>query len=130
VKNPESQLILGGNDQYNLIFVLQIVKDFCQWIENLGGMEKSQMTEDTVQQLFEIGFDAPAARSLCVRFKELPVVTEGAAQAHNMPKVSLIIRPDSSDYTLTVPLPFLSILLYSFICLCIYCCFFLSSSVD
>jgi hypothetical protein len=72
--------------------VLQIVKDFCQWIENLGGMEKSQMTEDTVQQLFEIGFNAPAARALCVRFKELPAVTESAAQARNLPKVCIIIR--------------------------------------
>jgi hypothetical protein len=68
--------------------MLQIVKDFCQWVENLGGMEKSQMTEDTVQQLFEIGFDAPAATALCVRFKELPVMTEDTVQARNLPKVT------------------------------------------
>jgi hypothetical protein len=79
--------------------VLQIVKDFCQWIENLGGMEKSQMTEDTVQQLFEIGFNAPAARALCVRFKELAAVTESAAQARNLPKVCIIITPGCSDHT-------------------------------
>ncbi|XP_023718640.1 uncharacterized protein LOC111870518 [Cryptotermes secundus] len=66
-----------------------IVKDFCQWIENLGGMEKSQMTEDTVQQLFEIGFNTPAARAICVRVKELPAVTESAAQARNLPKRSV-----------------------------------------
>ncbi|XP_021931191.1 uncharacterized protein LOC110835365 [Zootermopsis nevadensis] len=43
-----------------------IIKNFCQWVENLGGEEKSRMTEDAVQQMFEIGFDAPAARSLCI----------------------------------------------------------------
>jgi hypothetical protein len=79
--------------------VLQIVKDFCQWVEKLGGMEKSQMTVESVQQLFEIGFDAPAARALCVRFKELPVVTDGTVQARNLPKVTVIIKPGSSDHT-------------------------------
>lgn len=97
--------------------MLQIVKDFCQWIENLGGMEKSQMTEDTVQQLFEVGFNTPAARAICVRFKELPAVTESAAQARNLPKVSIIIKPGCSDHKLVDPPPphFIVIL---------HCCFF------
>jgi hypothetical protein len=67
--------------------LLQIVKDFCQWVGSLGGVEKSLMTEDTVQQLFEIGFDTPAVRALCVRFKELPVVTESTVQARHLPEV-------------------------------------------
>jgi hypothetical protein len=111
--------MLGRYDHF--IFLLQIVKDFCQWIENLGGMEKSQMTEDTVQQLFEIGFNAPAARALCVRFRELPVVMESAVQARNLPKVCIIIRPGSSDHTLAVPPHF--IFLCSFVYLCIHYCF-------
>jgi hypothetical protein len=118
IQNAESQIMLGRNDQF--IFLLQIVKDFCQWVENLGGMEKSQMTEDTVQQLFEIGFNAPAARALCVRCQELPVVTESAVQARNLPKVCVIIRPSSSDHTLAVASHL--IFLCSFICLCISCC--------
>lgn len=51
-----------------------------------------------MQQLFEIGFNAPAARALCVRFKELPAVTESVAQARNLPKVCIIIRPGCSDH--------------------------------
>lgn len=45
------------------------------------------MTEDVLQQLFEIGFDAPATRALCVRYKELPVITDSAAQACHLPEV-------------------------------------------
>ena len=75
---------------YHLLFVLQIIKDFCQWTENLGGVEKSEMTEDVLHQLFEIGFDAPATRALCVRFKELPFITQSAAQAFHLPEVGEI----------------------------------------
>ncbi|GFG35729.1 hypothetical protein Cfor_05188, partial [Coptotermes formosanus] len=63
-----------------------IIKDFCQWSQNLGGVEKSDMTEDVLQQLFQIGFDAPATRALCVGFKELPVIAESAAQACHLPE--------------------------------------------
>ncbi|XP_069704889.1 uncharacterized protein [Periplaneta americana] len=66
-----------------------IIKDFCTWIESLGGVEKSPMTEDTVQQLFEIRFEGPAAKALCVRIKELPVVTETIAMARNVPQASI-----------------------------------------
>jgi hypothetical protein len=48
------------------------------------------MTEDVLQQLFQIGFDAPATRALCVGFKELPVIAESAAQACHLPEVSRI----------------------------------------
>ena len=75
---------------YHLLFVLQIIKDFCQWTENLGGVEKSEMTEDVLHQLFEIGFDAPATRALCVRFKELPFITRSAAQEFHLPEVGEI----------------------------------------
>jgi hypothetical protein len=81
---------------YKLSIVLQIIKEFCQWIERLGGEEKSQMTKDTVQHLFEISFDAPAATSLCVRFEELPVVPENVARARNLPEVSIGTRQSSS----------------------------------
>jgi hypothetical protein len=45
------------------------------------------MTEDVLHQLFEIGFDAPATRALCVQFKELPFITQSAAQAFHLPEV-------------------------------------------
>lgn len=54
------------------------------------------MTKDTVQHLFEISFDAPAATSLCVRFEELPVVPENVARARNLPEVSIGTRQSSS----------------------------------
>jgi hypothetical protein len=93
--------------------MMQIIQDFCQWVENLGGEEKSEITVDTMQQLFEIGFDAPAARSLCVRFEELPVVTETAARARNLPEVSVSTKkaprqgyqpfPDLAQHVITSP---------------------------
>jgi hypothetical protein len=72
---------------YRLLFALQIIKDFWQWTESLGGVEKSEITEDVLHQLFEIGFDAPATRALCVRFKELPFITQSAAQSCHLPEV-------------------------------------------
>ena len=82
--------IVMNTVHYHLLFVLQIIKDFCQWAENLGGVENSEMTEDILHQLFEIGFDAPATRALCVRFKELPVIARSAAQAFHLPEVGEI----------------------------------------
>jgi hypothetical protein len=78
---------------------LQITKDFCQWVENIGGTEESQITEERMHQLFEI---APAARPLCVRFEELPVATENAARAHNLPEVSIATREGCSAGDLNV----------------------------
>jgi hypothetical protein len=84
------EAIIQNNVRYPLLFVLQIIKDFCQWTESLGGVEKSEMTEDALHQLFEIGFDAPATRALCVQFKELPFITQSAAQAFHLPEVGEI----------------------------------------
>ncbi|PSN47580.1 hypothetical protein C0J52_17304 [Blattella germanica] len=50
------------------------------------------MTEGVLHQLFEIGFNAPAARSLCVNIRELPVITEQLAKARNRPEIVTSIR--------------------------------------
>jgi hypothetical protein len=73
---------------YNSLSVLQIIRGFCQWLENIDGGEKSTMTEGKLQQLFDIGFDVEAPMSPCVRSRELPLVAESAAGKRNLSQVS------------------------------------------
>ncbi|KAJ9596314.1 hypothetical protein L9F63_012647 [Diploptera punctata] len=95
LKDPHRNLKEKANNVTN-----SIIKDFCDWFRGLGGLHHPTVTEGVLQQLFEIGFDAPAAKALCVRSEELPVVTEDVAKARNLPECAVraglqrIIRED------------------------------------
>ncbi|XP_066992360.2 uncharacterized protein [Anabrus simplex] len=84
VLNPHLSL-----SQKAAIITDKITRDFCEWLRGLCGMEKTIMTEEVLTQLFEIGFDMPAARSLCVRIQEMSHVTAAIAKATNLPAAEL-----------------------------------------
>nr|CAD7573078.1 unnamed protein product [Timema californicum] len=63
-----------------------INKNFCDWLLSLGGLEQSTMTEEILTELFQIGFDTPAAHALCVKVQEMPVIPRAVARAVNVPQ--------------------------------------------
>ncbi|CAG2064607.1 unnamed protein product, partial [Timema podura] len=63
-----------------------INKNFCDWLLGLGGLEQSTMTEEILTELFQIGFDTPAAHALCVKVQEMPVIPRAVAKAVNVPQ--------------------------------------------
>lgn len=59
-----------------------------EWLSNIDtGEKKTTLDVPTVIKMFDIGFDTHAARSLRVRVKELPTVTEQIATARRLPWV-------------------------------------------
>lgn len=62
-----------------------------KWYESLGTTdgEDSFIDEHTLHELFQVGFDMPAAKPMAVRIKEMPTVPECLAKLRNEPKVGL-----------------------------------------
>ncbi|XP_054265743.1 uncharacterized protein LOC128988463 [Macrosteles quadrilineatus] len=52
----------------------KIAVDFCKWIKELGGDEKSFISEEIVKELFQIGMDNPASRAICMKTREKKVL--------------------------------------------------------
>ncbi|XP_017779353.1 PREDICTED: uncharacterized protein LOC108564751 [Nicrophorus vespilloides] len=67
---------------------LAIASEFVEWLKGLGGDESTILDVPVILSLFEIGFNAHAADSLCVRIKELNAVSKAVANARNMPEAS------------------------------------------
>ncbi|GLH03717.1 uncharacterized protein GBIM_09578, partial [Gryllus bimaculatus] len=77
--------------EYNLLekanhITHTITTEFLEWMESLGGVQQTELKEDILQQLFDVTFDLPAAHALCVRVRELPVVTKAIADAAFAPQ--------------------------------------------
>ncbi|XP_039279099.1 uncharacterized protein LOC111055636 [Nilaparvata lugens] len=68
------------------IITNMIAKDFCDWLRGLGGVEETSMDEDILKELFQIGLENPAARSICVQMRERPVVSHHLAEAVQIPE--------------------------------------------
>ncbi|KAK6620469.1 hypothetical protein RUM44_006870 [Polyplax serrata] len=65
-----------------------IIGNFMKWYESLGTTdgEDSFIDEHTLHELFQVGFDMPAAKPMAVRIKEMPTVPECLAKLRNEPK--------------------------------------------
>lgn len=59
-----------------------------KWLHQMGGEATSNLSVPTIISMFEIGFNTHAAKSLCVRLKEMPTVTDLVAKKRNVPGVS------------------------------------------
>lgn len=62
------------------------------WYQSLGAEEGegSFIDESTLNELFQVGFDMPAAKPVAIRIKEIPTVPLCLANYRNEPKVSRI----------------------------------------
>ncbi|XP_015428973.1 PREDICTED: uncharacterized protein LOC107185731 [Dufourea novaeangliae] len=65
----------------------RICKDFCQWLETLGGTDNT-VDEEILQDMFEIDFKAEACKAMQVLFKEMPVVPAEVAFIRHTPGAS------------------------------------------
>ncbi|KAG8248863.1 hypothetical protein J6590_032436 [Homalodisca vitripennis] len=66
----------------------KIAVDFCEWLRELGGSEKSFINEEILKELFQIGMDNPASRALCIKRKEKMVLYYKLAEFLRVPKKS------------------------------------------
>lgn len=79
-------------------FNVQIIQDFLDWYKSLGGdPNETSIDESTLQELFQIGFDMPAAKALAIRIKEMPTVPESLANLRNEPQVSIYLWHGGSN---------------------------------
>ncbi|XP_076620384.1 uncharacterized protein LOC143341381 [Colletes latitarsis] len=65
----------------------KICRDFCQWLETLGGTNKT-VDEEVLRDTFEIDFNAEACRAMQVSIQEIPVVPAEVALTRNSPGAS------------------------------------------
>ncbi|XP_045479136.1 uncharacterized protein LOC123684072 [Harmonia axyridis] len=63
----------------------RIAEEFVKWLQQMGGEATSNLSVQTIISMFEIGFNTHAAKSLCVRLKEMPTVTDLVAKKRNVP---------------------------------------------
>ncbi|KAK9870949.1 hypothetical protein WA026_009910 [Henosepilachna vigintioctopunctata] len=66
----------------------RIAEQFVKWLHQMGGESPSNLTVATIISMFEIGFNTHAAKSLSVRLKELPTVTDLMAKKRNVPQMA------------------------------------------
>ncbi|XP_053973303.1 uncharacterized protein LOC128873630 [Hylaeus volcanicus] len=64
-----------------------ICRDFCQWLDTLGGTDKT-VDEEVLRDMFEIDFNAEACRAMQVSIQEMPVVPADVALTRNSPGAS------------------------------------------
>lgn len=70
------------------IFVLQIAKNFVDWLNSIGGNDKNTLSVNSIKKMFQVGFHSHAATSLCVCIKEMPSVPDEVARAKYVKAVS------------------------------------------
>lgn len=61
--DPDATLKMRTENTMNAIF-----HDFCQWVESLGGTDKT-IDEEALRDMFEIDFDAEACKAMQVKEK-------------------------------------------------------------
>uniref|UniRef100_A0A1B6L837 Uncharacterized protein n=1 Tax=Graphocephala atropunctata TaxID=36148 RepID=A0A1B6L837_9HEMI len=66
----------------------KIAVDFCEWLRELGGSEKSFINEEILKELFQIGMDNPASRAICIKRREKMVLYYKLAVFLRVPKKS------------------------------------------
>lgn len=59
----------------------QIAKDFVNWMKSIG-LESVRINETTVKELFQVGLDNPATKSICIDMKELPAPPKHLTDAY------------------------------------------------
>ncbi|XP_034170976.2 uncharacterized protein LOC117600093 [Osmia lignaria lignaria] len=80
--DPDATLKMRAENTMNTIF-----HDFCQWVETLGGTDKT-IDEEALWDMFEIDFDAEACKAMQVSIREMPVVPTAVALTRNSPDAS------------------------------------------
>ncbi|XP_076235769.1 uncharacterized protein LOC143180120 [Calliopsis andreniformis] len=80
--DPDATLLMKADNMMK-----KICEDFCEWLETLGGTDKT-IDEEVLRDMFEIDFNAEACKAMQVLIQEMPVVPAEVALTRNTPGAS------------------------------------------